>query len=88
MDYEKILQELRQEYADLEQHAEEGSREQSTYHQIVHLIDQSSLVKPPLQRAFIIRISLTLFADTTGQEERPLVHKAIRAITEKAQLSP
>ena len=34
MDYEKILQELRQHYADLEQHAEQGSTEQSTYHQI------------------------------------------------------
>ena len=88
MDYEKILQQLRQEYADLEQHAQEGSTEQSTYHQIAHLIDQSSLVNPPLQRAFIIRISLTLFADATELEARPLVHKAISAITEKAQLSP
>ncbi len=88
MDYEKILQELRQQYADLEQRAEEGSKEQSTYHRIVQLIDQSSLIKPPLQRAFIIRISLTTFADATSPEARPLVNEAISAITEKARLSP
>jgi|SRR5579859_2333395 len=87
LEYESILSNLRQHYADLENRAREGSKEQHTYRQILSFMDQGSNASAPKQRAFETQISLMSLAQVLDPPEmRLVVREAVDALTRQADL--
>lgn len=89
MDYNKILRDFRQHYANLEKAAVPGSMEKHVYAQIYLLIDEPSPHDPPSSHAIAIQSRLKELLDAIDPPQgRPLVQEALNKLNQETQLPP
>lgn len=85
--YERIINDYRQKYAQLEEKAAPGSLERHTYAQIVRFIDETQHITPIRQRAFMLQINLTsLMRSGIEEEASTIVYQCVKDYTRDADL--